>query len=166
MYDSLIREGRIGLQRVNGLLLGVGYHSRMRCCLYVLLMLLLPVGGFMGDAMALQLAVHASGQQAMTTSGHARKDLAAVPTHGHLLSASAHKGTDGCAGHGERVKQGSTDDVSLCGECASCQTCHTVAVLLVAGVPDPGQMPPAVPCPVATVFNSADRAPVLKPPAA
>lgn len=134
----------------------------MRRCLYILLILLLPLRGLVGDAMATQMALPQAGAHAVATAGPVHDGHAAEPAHAHAASAAL--GAGDCAGHGGQNESAGAHDASHCGECAMCQTCHTVAVMVVAEIPGAGQQHPAVPRLAATGFTSADRALALKPP--
>ena len=145
---------------------GFGYHRFMRRCLYILLILLLPLRGWIGDAMAMQMVVASTGPHAVAAAGDAHHDVAGAPAHAHLSSAGAQASAGACDGHGIVNDPVNADEDSHCGECALCQTCHTVAVLSVGGIADAGLQRPTVPGPVIPGFTSADRARVLKPPTA
>jgi hypothetical protein len=145
-------------------MVGFGYHCCMRRCLYILLILMLPLRGWMGDAMAMQMAFPASAPHAVMAGGQAQSKLAGEQAHVHHVSTVMQMGFDVCGGHGAADDPGNRDETSHCGECALCQTCHTVAVLRVADISDAGLQRPAVPRLAAPGFTSADRALVLKPP--
>ena len=138
----------------------------MRRCLYILLILLLPLRGWVGDAMATQMALPAFAAHGMAANGGAPTDHAAQPRQLHLTPASAavQLSAGDCDGHGAVSDPGNPDDGSHCGECAACQTCNALAVLWVAEVPEAGQLRPALPQPVVAGFTSAERARILKPP--
>ncbi|HRA63462.1 MAG TPA: hypothetical protein PLY50_12610 [Burkholderiaceae bacterium] len=140
----------------------------MRRCLYVLLILLLPLRAWVGDAMATQMSLpapahHAMAHAAVADHGHGG---AATDAHAHPAPEAIHTAADDCAGHMAPNDADSSDDAAHCGVCAMCQTCHTVAVLEVVQFPYAGQSRPALPLFAATGFTSADRAPALKPPEA
>ena len=134
----------------------------MRRWFFVLLVVLLPLRGWVGDAMAMQMAM--PGQHAPATGALQHVDGNADPAKAHG-SAPALAGADDCGGHTK--VQGTSDDAmdaAHCEACAMCQTCHTVAVLLlpellVAAQDSPLSLPTAV-----QVFASADRALFQKPP--
>lgn len=139
----------------------------MRRCLYVLLILLLPLRAWVGDAMATQMSFPASAHHAMaqaTVADHGHG--AATTAHDHPAVMAMQTAADDCAGHMAQNDADSTDATAHCGVCAMCQTCHTVAVLALVQIPDAGQSRPALPLFAATGFTSADRALALKPPEA
>jgi hypothetical protein len=132
----------------------------VRRWLLLLIVLTLPLRGWMGDAMAAQALQHAAGPQA-----HVHAVEHAAP------AAAAHD----CAGHGHsasaqvQAAQPAPDSASAdanadCPTCAHCQACSSVALT------------PASSCPAATVFSqpppqtaqaayaSAEPAHFFKPP--
>jgi hypothetical protein len=124
----------------------------MRHLLFALLIALLPLRGWMGDAMATQMAAGQLQHQPMQTvdSAHAEPHAENTPP------------LHDCAGQDD---DGSTQaDGGHCKTCAACQACHTVA-LSRAG---PGLMPvlsaPGLPRTAADLFASADAALRKKPP--
>ena len=138
----------------------------MRHLLFALLIALLPLRGWVGDAMATQMAAGQLQHQAMQASpqaaahdheamdaGHAAHEDAA-PDAALALHDCADSPTDG-AGH-------PTD--GHCDTCAACQACHTVALSLPAPAPVPVFSAPTLPRPAADMFASADAALRQKPP--
>jgi hypothetical protein len=148
--------------------LDVGYHSPMRRYLYVLLILLLPLRAWIGDAMATQMAFPASAHHAtaQATADHGHGDDARSTAHAPPMVLAMPTGAGDCSGHASQNEASSLDDTAHCGACAMCQTCHTVAVLAVVQFPAAGQSRPAAPLFAAIGFTSADRALALKPPEA
>lgn len=134
----------------------------MRRVLYVVLILLLPLRAWVGDAMATQMAVPAPVSLETSAGPSYHGDQAASPAHGHLQSAAVQSTAGDCAGHAQ-ADQG---DMAHCATCAMCQTCHTLAVLHPDAVPDAGLAIAALPQRAVHRFTSADRAPALKPPVA
>lgn len=124
----------------------------MRHLLFALLIALLPLRGWVGDAMATQMATGQVQHQ------HAK---AAEPAHaGHHAQAST--ALHDCANPAD---DGSTDVAGgHCESCAACQACHTVGLSLAV----PGAMPalgaPGLASPAADLFASADAALRKKPP--
>lgn len=91
----------------------------MRRLFLVLLIALLPIRGWVGDAMAGQMI----GQHLAATS------IAAVAVDEQTASLPGH---DGCAGHAGATQAPaeapSTDINADCGTCTSCQVCHSVVI--------------------------------------
>ena len=130
--------------------------AAMRIFWLVLLMVLLPLRGWIGDVMAtgmagkqLQRAAHAAlADPQMTDMDHAH--------HGQTVQASPD-----CAGH--EVQAGGHPEGS-CESCSACQACHSLALLVPAT--------PLIPLPAermralnrADRFASADASPGQKPP--
>ncbi len=127
----------------------------MRLLLIVLMMLLLPVRGGLGDAMALQM---------QWPTAVAIKIIATTPvttglkaTFG-LNQASLHAG---CDTH-DQAPSGGADHAKLCN---LCDICHGVAVTLPSDAVHPRFARPARLRPAeASPFASATPAPGLKPP--
>lgn len=133
----------------------------MRRWFFVFLMFLLPLRGWVGDAMAMQMAL--PGHHAPTSGSMQLADVDAEPAHLHL-STMAVAAADDCGGHAGSLD---TDDAMVtthCEVCAMCQTCHTVAVLLFPELMATLQVNPTSPPATMQVFASADRALLLKPP--
>ncbi len=150
----------------------------MRRFLFVLLVLVLPLRGWIGDAMAVQMAfsgsAHSTAAAEASHSGdhaHAHDDhaighrIGSGSVHDHAAPGDKLAGAGGCDGHvgDDAIAAGNTDH---CGTCAMCQTCHTVAVLNVLAVPEYGPVRLAAPQLAAQGFISAERALALKPPKA
>ena len=121
----------------------------MRRWLLVFLILLLPLRGWVGDAMAaqmLQQSVHAAAQPAAEANAHPGHDC-------------DHQGTDA-----NEVQAAQPAPGHDCPTCASCQVCSAVALwpplLTVASTPLHQQAPEAAP----TSFTSAEPALAFKPP--
>ncbi len=138
----------------------------MRRFVFVILILLLPLRGWVGDAMATQMAVPTAVQHAAVAGVTGQMDHRAEPAQAHAPASAAQMADGDCAGHGGVNDASGLKDTAHCGVCTLCQSCHTVAVLQAHENPDAGQSRPAVPQLVAPGFASADRALVLKPPTA
>ena len=125
----------------------------------MLLIMLLPLRGWVGDAMAMQMAL--PGQHAAVSSAmqHANGDSA----HAQMGSMDSAAAGD-CGGHTGAQDAGDEADAAHCEACAMCQTCHTVAVLLLPDFLAGAQASPMSPSAPMKVFASADRALLLKPP--
>jgi len=146
----------------------------VRTLFLAFMIILLPLRGWIGDAMATQMATHATMQTplpAVIQQQHAPESIAA---RAHRSGADAHFDAPfisettsikiDCADH---MKSDGSKPVatSPCGSCAMCQACNTVAM----GITQPGftiaSLSPEVPAAVTALrFASADRALGLKPP--
>lgn len=137
----------------------------MRRLLLILMIALLPLRGWAGDAMATGMA---AGQMAQMQQTHvATENIAA---HAHAASEKAHFDYDiaaphtgpmaaDCAGHGA-----DDGDASHCDTCSACQACHAVA-LAHSGHKVPSTFQAfALPHSAADQFASADAALRQKPP--
>lgn len=124
----------------------------MRVLFLALMIALLPLRGWVGDAMAMDMLALAQGA---AHSSHAN----ATPVHDcHTLAA------DGAGGDASEPQAPPMQMSADCNTCSACQICHTVAlpaiILPLNGVGTP-TLQPAHP---AGLFASADRAPGFKPP--
>jgi hypothetical protein len=135
----------------------------MRHLLFALLIALLPLRGWVGDAMATQMAAgqlqHQS-TQAAAQADHVHEEVSAA--HADHEEAAPEIALHDCA---SQADEGSTHAAGgHCETCAACQACHTVALTLAA----PNLMPvfsaPTLPRPAADQFASADAALRQKPP--
>ena len=131
----------------------------MRTLLLALMIALLPIRGWLGDAMAVEMVQH-SLPAASLVAEEASPASVAADAHCHEAMEAADSGMDTMAHHDE----GSSTDHQGCGTCTVCQVCHTVAlggtplIDIVHGAP---QAPPAA---HAARFASAEPVPGLKPP--
>ena len=140
----------------------IPYHSPMRHLLFAVLIALLPLRGWVGDAMATQMAAGQIQHQAIQVAGEASRlheDVEMAHT-GHATEAPA---LHDCAE--QPADGGNTHSADgHCETCAACQACHTVAVSLAARGDMPHLNTPALPRPAADSFASADAALRQKPP--
>lgn len=127
----------------------------MRRWLLLVMILLLPVRGIVGDAMA--------GQMLQQRAQHAVAVMpAAAADAGHHVAAAAHD----CAGHAQQTSPAADHEGAPadCPTCASCQVCSSVALSMVV------RMPPAVaftqlqPRTAEPVDASAEPSLAFKPP--
>jgi len=133
----------------------------MRHLLFAVLIALLPLRGWVGDAMATQMA---AGQLQ-----HQQKQAAIPAEHGHEALDTAHDGHHAetpalhdCAD--QTADGGSHSADGHCETCAACQACHTVALSLAAANLMPVFSTPTLPRQAADSFASADTALRQKPP--
>jgi hypothetical protein len=140
----------------------------MRHLLFALLIALLPLRGWVGDAMATRMAAGQLQHQHQPTQTAAQADHvhgAADAAHANQHEEAASETTlalHDCAGQADEGGSHSTD--GHCETCAACQACHTVALSLAA----PDLMPvfsvSPLPRQAAAPFASADTALRKKPP--
>ncbi len=133
----------------------------MRRWFFVLLILLLPLRGWIGDAMATQMAM--PGHHALASGATLHGDGDSGPEHVHASAVASTASAD-CAEHTGGHHIGDAMDATQCETCAMCQTCHTVAVLQPASLPTVAQISPRSPPAAMRAFASAERALFLKPP--
>jgi hypothetical protein len=145
----------------------------MRTLLLALMIALLPIRGWLGDAMAVEMALHAMPAAAAA----ATVSMASAATEAHCQDAmEAMDADDGMgmqmamSGHPTQDPQdhathdGGGADHQGCGTCTACQVCHTVAL---GGMPLVDTMrlaPQAPPAAHTERFASAEPAQGLKPP--
>jgi hypothetical protein len=129
----------------------------MRTLLLALFIVLLPLRGWMGDAMALQ-SVHSASVQAEhhaeAMHAHAMHEHAAQDDFDSFMSAEA---TDADEHTAHSHAPG-------CGDCKVCQLCHGTALSL---LPGPLQLPPlprSAPQSTQPNLSSVAIAPTHKPP--
>ncbi len=129
----------------------------MRTLFLAFLIALLPLRGWIGDAMALDLA----------GPHHAAVTAAANTTAGLPDCHTGHTGHGGHGGHADMSTTDSPDPAQAdgdCGSCSLCQICHSV-VLASALPPLPSlQLGAAAPLARQPLYASAERLPGDKPP--
>jgi hypothetical protein len=150
----------------------------VRHLIFALMIALLPLRGWVGDAMATQMAVHsllqtgiesASNQQpheadATETIAAGARNTAAAGSFDHHAAAAQGAMPADCLEHGGATDLASKDSGSGCPDCAFCQACHTVAMIAAEPNLSPSAPPSALPQPAAARFASAEAAPGQKPP--
>lgn len=130
----------------------------MRTLFLALMIALLPLRGWVGDVMAVELSTqsraahHAAPAPAPT--GHHEAHAAGATHHGHTMADAAAP----CASPDE--EQGLAD----CAGCTVCQICHSVALAPVLPELPPAVLPTAVPASSQPLYASAERALGDKPP--
>lgn len=132
------------------------YHSRVRRWFLLLLIALLPIRGWVGDAMAGQMI----GQHIAATS------IATVAVANQGASLPGH---DGCAGHSMAATPApaeapATDINADCGTCTSCQVCHSVVLAPPSVDSGISLVQHRVAAPRGMRFASAEPARGFKPP--
>lgn len=133
----------------------------MRHLLFAVLIALLPLRGWVGDAMATQMAAgqlqHPPTQAAAPTE-HSHEAMDAAPAGHHAETPTLHDCADQPGGGSSHSADGH------CETCAACQACHTVALSLAAANLIPVFSTPTLPRHAADSFASADTALRQKPP--
>ena len=111
----------------------------MRHFVLALMIALLPLRGWVGDAMAMEMA-------------------AADANAGNIVQAE-------CPGHAALPLQDGDSPTPAHGEsCSACQICHSVALTAMLAPMPSVSMPAAAPRTAAPLFTSAERAAGFKPP--
>jgi hypothetical protein len=144
----------------------------MRHLLLALLIALLPLRGWVGDAMATQMAAgqlqHPSAQAEVQAAHSHEEEVATEMARAHIghhgeAAAQASQTLHDCAEQTADNNGGHSSD-GHCETCAACQACHTVALSPAApGLPAVFSAP-TLPLPAADQFASADAALGQKPP--
>ena len=124
------------------------------------MLVLLPLRGWVGEAMAGQVAGHPAGQRmaAAATMAHAEH---AMDT-GHA-TAPAHAPHAGCAEQAHHDGCGAAQDGD-CGTCASCQACSSVALSPTVLLPVGSHFTQPRPETVTVAYASVEPPLAFKPP--
>lgn len=135
----------------------------MRRLLFIFLIALLPLRGWVGDAMAIGMAAQQVRVASISASvKHAHAPLELVHSHQAVSTDTDGAHVDEC--HVAADDANSHSKHSHCESCALCQACHSVAISLAA----PNalvQLDPALPPQtIVAHFASADAALGQKPP--
>jgi len=149
----------------------------MRFLVLALLMVLLPLRGWTGDAMATEMAVSMAAQQMQLTAAAPEKADAHLGHQGHESQEShgdhaAHEATlhlsantPDCLSHADCDQtHGAGHNAGHCESCSACQACHNVALLVDSDELKPRLNTLWTPTGAADPFASADAAPDQKPP--
>lgn len=141
----------------------------MRHLIFALMIALLPLRGWMGDAMATQMAVQAL-QTAQAPAGLLVGDEPAssgltAQHHGAAASFAVGMASD-CATHvsDDSASGGAASVDANCENCPACQACHTVALSAVEHRQAAHAPPGPIPGSSMMFFASADPASGQKPP--
>ena len=134
----------------------------MRLLVLILAIVLLPLRGWLGDAMMLapvQQVATGHAMHAMTKGAMGAHAMHAMPSTDHHDMHAAHAAMD----------PGATHDASDSGHgahttCDTCQFCHSVAVTAWPKVPMPAAAPAHAPVADVMRFASAEAVPGFKPP--
>lgn len=129
--------------------------SIMRLLVLILAIVLLPLRGWLGDAMMLAPVQQASAghaMHAMAESGMQAQAMHAMPSADDHAVHAAHAAMDHDGTHTAHTT------------CDTCQFCHSVAVTAWPEVPMPAAAPAHVPVGDAMRFASAEAAQGFKPP--
>lgn len=130
----------------------------MRRWLLVIMLLLLPLRGVVGDAMAGQMLQHGAAAAATAEGGHAR--------HGREHDHAAHAAAHDCDQHRDAGAAAENAEAapSDCPTCAGCQACSSVALAMNFEPPPPVAFTQPRPQTVTSVHPSADQPHAFKPP--
>ncbi|PHM20621.1 MAG: hypothetical protein CK604_06805 [Curvibacter sp. PD_MW3] len=143
----------------------------MRILLLALMIALLPLRGWVGDAMAVEMVASALNDTEIATDFAAPHADNTRPEAEYHAQATAMAHAD-CPGHTAMMTSSDSpaDDMQHpvhaadCATCAACQICHTVALTPVAWHIGTYALPAVQPQASSHHFASAERAPGFKPP--
>lgn len=146
----------------------MAYHSNMRLLLLALMIVLLPLRGWMGDAMATEMVL-AQLQPAQSTAkimaSHAHGTSAGAPFYHEAGALEAVQ--EGPVAH-DCAEPASADafhaEHAYCQSCAACQVCHTLAMSAVAADLNTLVSAHTLPHAASAPFASAEAALDQKPP--
>ena len=136
----------------------------MRHLFFILMIALLPLRGWVSDAMATGMATAQVQQQseAKTAATHAHEAGMNAHQDTETLVAEAAQTAGDCSGHAFGEDEHSDD--THCNTCSACQACHTVALSTSTGELITTFNPRTLPRAAVTQFVSAERALDQKPP--
>ena len=159
----------------------------MRIVLFALMIILLPLRGWVSNAMATSMAVAQMGASSQDvdsaiksraiqagktgTSGGFDGENTVLTGHPHVMASSTETAHDqgefkeaasDCAGHAGNAENAATSDA--CGACSACLTCHVSAIQGGTVVLQAFSLPRAAPQLERRHFASADTAVSQKPP--
>jgi hypothetical protein len=136
----------------------------MRTLLLALMIALLPIRGWLGDAMAVEMVRHslpaaeaAVSMVTAATEAHCHEAMDAGSSMDMQMDMADHAGSHDNSSNDGAGHQG-------CGTCTACQVCHTVALGGMPLVDIVHSAPQAPPAAHAARFASAEPAQGLKPP--
>lgn len=136
----------------------------MRLLLLALMIALLPLRGWVGDVMAMEMP---AGLPFATNNIATHADTTAAIGHIHVNSEASHTpchGHDSAAVDARADNAGSHDNPGQCSHCSACQICHTVAVTTFVRLAVDTALPHLLWPAGGLQFASAIPAPRLKPP--
>jgi hypothetical protein len=137
----------------------------MRLLLLILMIALLPLRGWVGDAMATEMVTAQVQQQqtaAKTPAAHAHEAGVLAHHDTEAVMADVAQQAADCAGHAFAGDDHADD--THCSTCSVCQACHTVALSPVAAHMATAFNPRTLPHAVVAQFASAEAALSEKPP--
>lgn len=126
----------------------------MRLLVLAFMIALLPLRGWVGDAMAMErVSQGLTGTQASAAPGDCHEAMAS-----HAHAGAPHED------HPSSVAQDSTHASSDCGGCTECQICHSVALAGPASLPPASTPATTAPQTQARLHASIARTPGFRPP--
>ncbi len=153
----------------------------MRHLLLALMIVLLPLRGWVGDAMAMQMAAGIAGTvtQHMPPGGQPTPDAEVMVDHDHASGTESHashsmaeqapaQAMHDCNGHASQNDPDTAESTATndgpCNTCEACQACHTVALSPTPDLRGISFDTPTLAHDLLTSFTSASLALGQKPP--
>lgn len=140
----------------------------MRHLLLALMIVLLPLRGWVGDAMAMQLlpGTTQAPQHTLHSMAHSSATMTAHGAEAHAHPAARAQGN--CPDHATMTQapaeQSQQADSGDCSTCVACQICHSVALTPVTLHLGASLLPASPPAASSHAYFSAERALGFKPP--
>lgn len=132
------------------------YLQMFRMLLLAVMIVLMPIRGVIGDAMAIGMQTHSSSQSSINQSAHVDGNKL-IECHEHAGSVSVDKADINVTSVAKQNSGG-------CSNCSLCDVCHSVAFTL-SGMQDSLDVMSSLHPQVGnTAYLSAERATSLKPP--
>jgi hypothetical protein len=137
----------------------------MRVLIVTLMIALLPMRAWLGDAMAMQMvAGHTNTTESVATSPYETRAEVDFSVNSEAQQLPCHEADAGTHHGAKALSSTGADDHSDCSQCSACQVCHGVAIFLatdpLAMLAQPSLLMHSAPA----FFTSVPRAPHLKPP--
>lgn len=138
----------------------------MRLLLLALMIALLPLRGWVGDAMATEMALgHSFATKNVATEIYVKRTASHLDVASEVQHTECH-GHAGAAGDVSTNAPESQDNANHdhCSNCSACQICHTIAAIAMTDMMAESAMPPVLRPAGGIRFASTVAAPHLKPP--
>lgn len=143
----------------------------MRHLLLALMIALLPLRGWVGDAMAMEMMASALDHRVESASYFIASHADSTSPEAQFNAQPMDMVHADCPGHATMASSGNTPadsqhhaDAADCATCAACQICHTVALTPIPLQIAAAVLPAGQPQTSSPHFASAERTPGFKPP--
>ncbi|GEM_PF-241165 len=137
----------------------------MRILIVTLMLALLPMRAWLGDAMAMQMvAGHAVTTESVASEHSDTRSEATFSVNSEVSHLPCHEADTGMHHGSEMLAYTDVSDHSDCGQCSVCQVCHGAAILLATDPLVISAQPALLMHSATSLFASVPSAPHLKPP--